>query len=97
VLAHHFSQAGLDDAAIEWWAQAGEAALRHSAFQEAISHLGKAIEMADKTGEVGSAATTASASASQRLKMQTSLGQALMLSRGFVAEETRRPSSAPGN
>ena len=51
VLAHHFTQAGLTDAAIEWWGKAGDQALRRSAFQEAIAHLGKAIEMADKAGE----------------------------------------------
>jgi class 3 adenylate cyclase len=48
VLGHHFTQAGLTDEAIEWWGKAGDQALRRSAFQEAISHLGKAIEMADK-------------------------------------------------
>ena len=51
-LAHHFTQAGITDAAIEWWGKAGDQALRRSAFQEAISHLGKAIEMADKAGAV---------------------------------------------
>src|SRR5215469_8296010 len=64
VLAHHFTQAGLTDAAIEWWGKAGEQALRRSAFQEAISHLGKAIETADKTGEGTSATATARARAS---------------------------------
>ena len=49
-IAHHFTQAGLDDLAIEWWGKAGDQALRRSAFQEAIAHLGKAIEMADKAG-----------------------------------------------
>src|SRR5208337_3141677 len=49
-LAHHFTQAGLNDAAIEYWGRAGDQALRRSAFQEAIAHLGKAIEMADKGG-----------------------------------------------
>jgi predicted ATPase len=88
-LAHHFTQAGLTDAAIEWWGKAGDQALRRSAFQEAISHLGKAIEMADKTGEGRSAAATASASANQRLKLQTDLGKALMWSRGFGAEESK--------
>jgi predicted ATPase len=89
VLAHHFTQAGLTDAAIEWWGKAGEQALRRSAFQEAISHLGKAIEMADKTGEGASAAATASASANQRLKLQTDLGKALMWSRGYGADESK--------
>jgi tetratricopeptide (TPR) repeat protein len=48
LLAHHFTEAGLDDLAIEWWGKAGDQALRRSAFQEAIAHLGKAIAMADK-------------------------------------------------
>src|SRR5262249_36428989 len=89
VLAHHFTRAGLTDAAIEWWGRAGEQALRRSAFQEAISHLGKAIEMADKTGEGASAAAIASASANQRLKLQTTLGKAIMYSRGFGADESK--------
>jgi class 3 adenylate cyclase/predicted ATPase len=89
VIAHHFTEAGLDDLAIEWWGKAGEEALRRSAFQEAISHLGKAIEMADKTAGGEPPATTASVSANRRLKLQTSLGQALMWSRGFVAEESK--------
>jgi hypothetical protein len=46
--AHHFTQAGLDDLAIEWWGKAGDQALRRSAFEEAIAHLGKAIAMADE-------------------------------------------------
>src|SRR5262249_22677480 len=64
-------------------------ALRRSAFQEAISHLGKAIEMADQTGEGTSVPATAPASAAQRLKLQTDLGKALMYSRGFGAEESK--------
>jgi predicted ATPase len=88
LVAHHFTQAGLTDAAIEWWGKAGGQALRRSAFQEAISHLGKAIEMADKAGE-GTSAATASASANQRLKLQTNLGKALMYSRGYTADETK--------
>ena len=51
VLAHHFTEGGLTEAAIEWWGKAGDQALRRSAFPEAIAHLGKAIEMADKGAE----------------------------------------------
>ena len=47
-IAHHFTEAGLNDPAIEWWGKAGDQALRRSAFSEAITHLGKAIAMADK-------------------------------------------------
>jgi predicted ATPase len=37
-IAHHFTQAALDDLAIEWWGKAGDQALRRSAFQEG-SHI----------------------------------------------------------
>jgi predicted ATPase len=91
VLAHHFTQAGMTDDAIEWWGKAGDQALRRSAFQEAIAHLGKAIEMADKAGEGAprAAATPATASVGQRLKLQTSYGQALMWSKGYASEEAK--------
>ena len=90
-LAHHFTQAGMTDDAIEWWGKAGDQALRRSAFQEAISHLGKAIEMADQAGDSpapGAAAATTT-SATERLKLQTSYGRALAWSRGFAAEDTK--------
>jgi class 3 adenylate cyclase/predicted ATPase len=85
ILAHHFTQAGLTDAAIEWWGKAGDQALRRSAFQEAIAHLGKAIEMADSTSEGPTPGVTAP---SGRLKLQTNYGQALILGKGYTAPET---------
>jgi class 3 adenylate cyclase/predicted ATPase len=88
-LAYHFTQAGLTEAAIEWWGKAGDQALRRSAFQEAISHLGKAIEMADKEGDGAARAAVAAAPTSQRLKLQTSYGLALAWSRGFVSNEAK--------
>jgi hypothetical protein len=42
-----------------------------------------------KAGEGRSAAATASASANQRLKIQTNLGKALMYSRGYSADESK--------
>jgi tetratricopeptide (TPR) repeat protein len=81
VVAHHFTQAELDDLAIEWWGKAGDQALRRSAFQEAIAHLGKAIEMADKKG--------AGAPRQRRLDLQTAYGHALGWGKGFGAEETK--------
>ena len=90
VVAHHFTQAGLDELAIEWWGKAGDQALRRSAFQEAIAHLGKAIEMADKAAGADSPQAAGDAVAvSQRLKLQIDYGQAVMWSKGFAAEETR--------
>jgi class 3 adenylate cyclase/predicted ATPase len=90
VIAHHFTQAGMEDTAIEWWGKAGDQALRRSAFQEAIAHLGKAIEMADKSaGASQPRAAASTAAADQRLKLQTSLGQAMMYSHGFGSDESK--------
>ena len=90
VIAHHFTQAGLDELAIEWWGKAGDRALRRSAFQEAIAHLRKAIAMADKPGTASTPRAAASTTTeSQRLKLQTSLGRAMMWSRGFSSDETK--------
>jgi class 3 adenylate cyclase/predicted ATPase len=89
-LAHHFAQAGMNDEAIQYWGLAGDQALRRSAFQEAISHLGKAIETADKAGgEAGSQEAAGDARASRRSKLQTGYSKALAWSRGFAAEETK--------
>jgi len=65
-IAHHFTQAGLDDLAIEWWGKAGDQALRRSAFQEAIAHLGKAIGMADRAGATGRRVPDGAAAPNQR-------------------------------
>ena len=84
LVAHHLTQAGLDEPAIEWWGKAGDQALRRSAFKEAAAHLGKAIELADKL-----AATAPSAApGSDRLHLQTSLGNALIWAKGHHAPET---------
>ena len=88
-IAHHFTEAGLDDLAVEWWGKAGDQALRRSAFQEAISHLGKAIAMADKTGSTSPRATGGSAAPSRRLtQLQVAYGNALISARGPNAPET---------
>ena len=89
-IAHHFTEAGLDDVAIEWWGKAGDQALRRSAFQEAISHLGKAIEMTDKATGAASRPNAGDATASrQRVKLQVDYSEAIMYYKGFSAEETR--------
>ena len=82
-IAHHFTQAGLDDLAIEWWGKAGDQALRRSAFQEAIAHLGKAIAMADKAGS-----GTAAGVSGERRQLHVAYGNALIAARGYGASET---------
>jgi class 3 adenylate cyclase/predicted ATPase len=86
VVAHHFTQAGLDDLAIEWWGKAGDQALRRSAFREAIAHLGKAIAMADKAGGVSG----------QWQKLHIAYGNALIAARGYGAPETTEAFARAG-
>ncbi|HKN29590.1 MAG TPA: AAA family ATPase [Roseiarcus sp.] len=87
-LAHHFTRAGMNEQAIDYWGKAGDQALRRSAFQEAIAHLGKAIEMADNAGGAPTRDAGGAPSAGQRAKLQTGYAQAMAWTRGYSAEET---------
>ena len=90
LIAHHFTEAGLDDLAIEWWGRAGDHALRRSAFQEAIAHLGKAIAMADKAaGATAGIAASPETKPSHRMKLQTDYAQAVLWSKGWSADVTK--------
>ncbi len=102
-IARHFTEAGLDDLAIEWWGKAGDQALRRSAFQEAIAHLGKAIAMADKALALARASGGGLPSANQRLtQLHVAYGNAMIAARGYAAPETteafaRAQESASGD
>jgi class 3 adenylate cyclase/predicted ATPase len=80
VVAHHFTQAGLTDAAIEWQGRAGEQAIRRSAYVEAIAHLGKAITLAEGL-------TDEPAHRLRRLRLQVAYSNALIATRGHAAPE----------
>ena len=45
LLAHHYTQAGLTEQAIDYWQRAGERALKRSANLEANRHFGQGIEL----------------------------------------------------
>jgi hypothetical protein len=82
-IAHRFTEAGLDDAAIKWWGRAGNQALRGSAFQEAIAHLGKAIAMADRA-----AGGKPAGESGERRHLHVAYGNALIAARGIGAPGT---------
>jgi predicted ATPase len=87
-VAWHFTQAGEDSLAIEWWSKAGDDALRRSAYKEAIAHLGKAIAMADKAQRAARGHEVVDAGlASRLLKLHTDYGHAAMWVKGFAADE----------
>ena len=70
VIAHHFTEAGLDDLAIEWWGKAGDQALRRSAFQEAIAHLGCDRHGGQGGGRKGSGRPGPAATLARRLRQR---------------------------
>src|SRR6516162_218107 len=81
VVAHHFTQAGLSEPAIEWWVRAGDRALDRSANNEAIAHLEKAISLAEGLAD-------GPAQRLLRLRLQTTYGHALLHGRGHSQPET---------
>jgi class 3 adenylate cyclase/predicted ATPase len=82
IVAHHFTQAGVPAPAVEWWGEAGDLALRRSAYAEAIAHLEQAIRMADGLGKGPDQRRS-------RLRLQVTYGNALRVARGFGVVETQ--------
>jgi predicted ATPase len=81
VVAHHFTRAGLNEAAVEWWGKAGDRALRRFAHKEAIAHPERAIGLAEELGN-------GPAHRLLRLRLQITYGNALRVARGFGVPET---------
>ncbi|MBT4490335.1 MAG: hypothetical protein HOC72_22535 [Rhodospirillaceae bacterium] len=80
LVAHHYTEAGLAEPAIKYWHKAGQQALRHSANSEAVSHLHKALE-------VLMSQPVSAKRDRKEFALQTSLGPALMATRGYAAPE----------
>ncbi|HXH14457.1 MAG TPA: AAA family ATPase [Alphaproteobacteria bacterium] len=82
-LAHHYTEAGMHEPALDWWRRAGVRALERSAYVEAISHL-----------EKGLAALQALPQTLQRLRqeldLQIALGPALSAAKGAAAPEVEQ-------
>jgi len=82
LLAHHFTQAGLTEAAIEWWGQAGQRSLERSALVEAAEQLTRAlVQIATLPGTP--------ALRRQQIKLQVSLMTPLVHVKGYAAPETK--------
>jgi predicted ATPase len=82
LLAHHFSRAGLAEAAIEWWGKAGQRSLERSALVEAAEQLARAL------GQIAALPTTP-ALRREEIKLQVALINPLMHVKGYAAAETK--------
>jgi predicted ATPase len=83
ILAHHFSMAGNYSEALNYWLAAGRYATQRSANIEATAHLNNGLAILNKIPN-----------SAQRdlheLALQTTLGLAVMMSKGYAAAEVER-------
>ena len=82
LLAYHFTQAGLNEAAIEWWGKAGRRSLERSALVEAVSQFTRALD------QIASLPATP-ARRSEEIKLQVALITPLLHVKGYAAPETK--------
>jgi hypothetical protein len=82
LLAHHFSQAGLAEAAIEWWGKAGQRSFERSALVEAAEQLTRALDQI-------AALPSTPALRREHTKLQVALISPLIHVKGYAAPETK--------
>src|SRR5215831_15078809 len=82
LLAHHFTQAGLTEAAIEWWGKAGQRSLERSALVEAIEQFKRAL------AQIATLPSTPTVRR-EEIKLQAALITPLIHVKGFAAPETK--------
>ncbi|MCY1081958.1 protein kinase domain-containing protein [Archangium lansingense] len=83
LIAHHYTQAGELEPAIRYWTQAGELALRRSAFEESVSHLEMALRLFQRL-------PGAARKVEEELRLLVLLGQALITTRSYAVPEVER-------
>jgi len=82
LLAHHFTQAGLTEDAVEWWGKAGQRSLERSELLEAVAKFTRGLD------QIATSPGTP-ALRSQQIKLQVGLANALYHTKGFSAVETK--------
>jgi class 3 adenylate cyclase/predicted ATPase len=80
LLAHHYTEAGLNAQAVPHWQRAGQRAIERSAHVEAIAHLTKGLDLLGRLPDTPERAQ-------QELSCQLSLGASLLATKGHPAPE----------
>jgi predicted ATPase/class 3 adenylate cyclase len=81
LVAHHYSRAMMPGAAVPFWQQAGELAVARSGYEEAVAHLGEALEQIRLVPDSQARAAT-------ELGLRVTIGPALIAGKGMAAPET---------
>jgi class 3 adenylate cyclase len=82
LLAHHFTQAAMPEAAIEWWGKAGQRSLERSALVEAAEQITRALNLIAKL-------PVSPALRREEIKLQVALITPLIHVKGYAAPETK--------
>ncbi len=82
LLAYHFTQAGMTEAAIEWWGKAGQRSFESSALVESAEQFKRAL------AQIATLPAT-TALRREQIKLQVALANALMTTKGYAAPDTK--------
>jgi tetratricopeptide (TPR) repeat protein len=80
LLAHHLTEAREIARAVPYWRRAGQRAVEHSAYEEAVNHLTKGLELVERLPDTPERIR-------HKIVLQADLGNALMVTRGRAAPE----------
>ena len=82
IVAHHFTEAGLVEPAIDYWLKAGQQAARRSANAEALNHLARGLELLPNIDDP-------MLRNKLELLLQTSLGNSLRATKGWSIDSVK--------
>jgi len=82
IVAHHFTEAGLVEPAIDYWLKAGQQAARRSANAEALNHLARGLELLSNIDDQ-------TLRNKLELLLQTSLGNCLRATKGWSFDSVK--------
>jgi predicted ATPase len=83
LVAHHYTEAGLNAQAVDHWQRAGQHAIQRSAHAEAIVHLTKGLELLKTLPDTPERLQ-------RELDVQTHLGPVLIATKGYAAQEVEQ-------
>ena len=82
IVAHHFTEAGLVEPAIDYWLKAGQHAARRSANAEALNHLARGLKLLPNIDDP-------MLRNKSELLLQTSLGHSLRATKGWSIDSVK--------
>ena len=82
-MAHHYTEAGLNQQAVIYWQEAGQIAMRRSAIVEALNHFNKGLDLLRELPDTPERAP-------QEVALQILLARSLIQNKGYGAAEVEQ-------